>query len=587
MREQKYKDIMNTEEEKIEETLSMTRELKFKDIQEQLDEDKPLKSNQKKTSKNNEGAKNTKPVNSSDYEDIYLTTSFKPLKKRIKLKKVFKIVFIFILLAGITGSFVYFIGLPMYKKYNDSKPKIIFNHTVDFLSNKLTSVVENVYYEKDTIYSDINFNLDSNMESLKILKDYTYGYQIGINPHEKIYEDIAYVKDQNEKHGFHYIEKENNAYIHLSNSENYLNLGKTEEDDEFYNFYKKYLKDLSVDKEESIYVIRKELDIFKEILEPNLITSNKDELEILDETKKVTRNSFTVDKKEATRLNKKYYELVSRDDKLVEILAKMDSQTKEEYLKELEEKLKDDYEEDYKFIINIYTMNGTEFVGFDIEENGFRRIYFYKNKENFSFYANFTKDKECLKGNDCVASNRKIIELTGRKKEDSTEVEVKYNNITYATLKMHSFNKEKISFDYDLKIKDYNLKGDFTLNLNLEKKEYNIDFAIKRNETYARLKLFIGLKGNEQFGRIDEDKVLKYTEETFEKEWNDFGNYLEEKELAEGYVFWYTLNYRPEEIIKSLIPSSSEPNAPEPPAPETDSPENEPSEPNTKEIQSM
>ena len=141
MREKKYANVLNDdfsviEESKIadnEEKLSMTRELKFKDLQESIDN-----SRSKENIVNgatdlgdteevvlsikdyNEIRDNEKDIEDElndekkkeNNEDIYLTTSFKPFKKRFKLRKVFKFIFMLLLIVLIFVSLFFFIILP-------------------------------------------------------------------------------------------------------------------------------------------------------------------------------------------------------------------------------------------------------------------------------------------------------------------------------------------------------------------------------------------------------------------------------------------------------------------------------------------
>lgn len=622
MREQKYRDILDKYEESLnskslekesEEKLSMTRELKFKDLQESLieednkedltmtrelkfldkvkeatdissngedeyededevtiDKESTLKESadiereldeaidreiekQKELKVKDVHEEETKTSKIAD-DDIYLTTSFKPFKKRFRFRKVFKVLFILLILIGGIGALTYFVALPLYHKYIDSRPKMIFDHTIDYIDKEFGNVIDLIFTDDDIYYNDVNFKLDTNIDTLDILSDYTYGFQTAVSPKDKSYESFIYVKENNEKYGLRYVEKKLKEYANLTGSDNYMEIRDVEDDDnEFYNSYAKYLEELSLSKEDLKYLFHKELSILKELFEEDLLTSKKDEIVVNDKTTKVVKHSYTLNKKEAERIDKRFYELVKEDEKLVKILAESDELSEEEFLEQLEEEAIEDYEDDYKLVISIYTVNGTEFAGLDIEENGFRDLYFYTNEDNeFDFYINLTENEECLKGKDCVASDRKIYELEGRNKDKATEIVVKYNSIKYGVLKIDSFNTEKIKFDYEIFIKDKTIKGDVLLYLDNDKKEYNIDLSAKMDGQYINLKLFLGLKQNGQFGYINEDKIIKYTDRVFENEWNNFSIILKERGLDEGFSFWYMLNYHPDELLKSL-----------------------------------
>ena len=166
-----------------EEKLSMTRELKFKELQDRIDEEESdkmieeaIKKSKKKVStkditseleqeidemlevetkkrgrrkkvevdsidefdllleKNNKKQeKNVKITKVTPEEDLYLTSSFKPLKKRLRAGKIFKFLFKLIFTIGVFGAFIYFVLLPLYKMLEDSKPRAIFENTLDYI----------------------------------------------------------------------------------------------------------------------------------------------------------------------------------------------------------------------------------------------------------------------------------------------------------------------------------------------------------------------------------------------------------------------------------------------------------------------
>ena len=185
MREKKYANILDDfpedvvqeikdeihELEDVEEKLSMTRELKFKELQDGIDneqktendevvsthdtndeliDDEPIirevdlslsKKEMKKQFKEEKKAKK------KAQEDLYLTSSFKPLRNRFRLKKVFKVLFSLIFTIGILTSVAYFLILPLYNKYLASKPRAIFEHSIDYVAEELTKMVSENYFD--------------------------------------------------------------------------------------------------------------------------------------------------------------------------------------------------------------------------------------------------------------------------------------------------------------------------------------------------------------------------------------------------------------------------------------------------------
>jgi len=638
MREEKFKELMDKFEEELlkeetEESLSMTRELKFKDLQEHIDSEVEVESDtaeidlsmtremkfgdkllkelngesfqgkdldelseeeiakeklRENLEEDSDDAKveisiqdeeettaevdiedildeaskkeeisakelKIKEINKEDEkkkkdDDIYLTTSFKPFRKRFRIGHFLKVLFILLIIFGAIGSFIYYVGIPLYKKYIDSKPKIIFDHAVDYVALKANSIIDFAFASDEIIYNDINFELDTNVEDYRFLNGTSYGLSSYLNIEKKLYDFSLYIKNNNNKYGVNIIKEDTDDYIKYSTSDKYILVpknndeGQEKENQNLFAKLKKDLNSINIAKDDTKYVINKMADIIKEMLSSDYITSSKDEIEVAKEKVKVTRNSYEIGKKEAEALDKRYYELVTEDEKLVELLANLEELNKEEYLKKLESDVIEEYDNEYKLIFNIYTIEGTKFVGFDIEENGFRTVYYYKNQAgDFEFYINMTEDEDCLAGNDCVANEREVLELTGEAKDNRQEVKVKYNDILYASLDVWDFNKEKINTDYEIYNKEETIKGNLTIGLDNNKKEYNITLGFKKDDEYMNFKAFLGFKANHELHLINKDNIISIDSEASEMTGNNFEENLRNAGIYENYLIWYTI----------------------------------------------
>lgn len=581
MREKKYAGVLDndvneskdTQNDNLEE-LSMTRELKFKDLQEKIDtelvdykkdntdflnndsdSDKKTelsvtddtKKNVSDEDKNN--GNDSVIVNKIDdveqvkEDDLYLTTSFKPFRKRFRLKKVFRVLFTIILLISCGFALAYFVVLPFYNMYQNSRPKAIFEGSIDYIANSFIDVINKGMDDinTDILYEDINFKIDTNISELSFLSSSTLGYRYAVNSRDKIYDEFIYVKDGNDKHGISYIEQQGKSYVKVSSSNNYLFYGDVdeEEDNVFYQEINKYLETMaSIDKEDVVYCIEKERDALKEILLDKYFSFEKDEIEINGKDFVVVKNSFSLDGKSVVELLKRYNELLLSDDKYLEIFAEINemsvSEVKETYFKEIEE-----VEEEYSLVFNIYTINGINVVGFDIEENGFRDIYAYFKDGNFDVHLNLTTDEDCLEGNDCVLSNMFVIDLSGEKKDTYTDVNVKYNDQELAKLEIKSFDLEKIDFDYTISYEEESVRGDFLMILDFEDDSYCLDLSSKFDDNYINLNLNMDFGEDNDFGYVNDDKVINYTEKKLENEVYDLYLKLEELGLLEVYDFWF------------------------------------------------
>jgi len=615
MREQKYAKVLedyeeetNKKENLIKEELSMTRELKFKDLQEKIDnykikkeleiedmledsleekkqlaaliaQEKTLEIPQvecdienkvidikEESLKDNlkEEEPDLKEISSKDLEDtssislrpeeeLYLTTAFQPLKKRFKLKKACKVLFLNILLIGFIGLFIYFVGLPLYKLYQESKPKIIFDNTVNSLSNSLLDILDLLPLEEESANIDFDLKVDTNIPSLSDLNYYTFGYNINNNPDKEQLENTVYIKNQTDKLGLSYIIKKNNLYTNYSNSEKYIDFGNAKEKIEQEEIIK-YLNKKIIVLSDLKYVITKETEIIKELLEPDLIKSSKDEIEVNDKTVKVTKNTFHIEAKEAEKLSKKYIEKISSDNKLLNILAKLSNVEPSNYIKNIEEKSVAKYNKEYKLNINIYTNLKNEVIGIDIEENGFRNMYLYKNKNEFNLYINLTNDEECLKKNNCNDQTQKVFDIKGKKEEDANEIKINYNKKELATIKVKDFSYNYIDCDYTFSYDEVEYSGIFTLTI--QNKNWNIDYILNTLNKYIKVNGTINRNYEKKEHEFDELQTEKYTKKLFTSETEQFNSNLRELNLYNTYDTWYELLLKPEELFLKIKESN-------------------------------
>lgn len=556
MREKKYANVVSdveiANESESADKLSMTRELKFKDLQMKIDEEigdslinEELKENDDNSdnislSKNDnkycvDGQPNSKKVD----DDIYLTTSFKPFKKRFKLRKVFKIMFEFMLVIVVLLSLYFLAFLPLYNKYLSSKPQAIFNNTVDSIGNGLVKLIEDNVVDDDKLYFDINFKINSNYDELYYLSNYNYGYQISVEPKLKTFNEYIYLNDGDSSYGINYFEKDSRAYLNYSTSENILDMGELDsdatEEERYYNDILEMLKESKTNKSDLIYYIEKNVDIIKRIYELADITVSNDELEINGEIIKVKRNSWSFDNVSLEKALKMYEDFILDDEKLLDISAEFNGMTIDEY-KEYLGNMKNQIEEEHNECINIYTIKGNKFVGLDEEENGFRLFYFYIYNGDFEMYLNFTEDEECLNGKDCVLDNQRVISMNGVNNDSYTEVDIKYNNDKIGTLNVRDFTYDKINIEYDFSYDDNNFKGDLLVYKN-ENYVYDIDLSYRCDAKYIDAIIKVSMHGDSK-DLFENRNIIDASDKNIDDETNDFLNKLNELGLGDGYITW-------------------------------------------------
>lgn len=556
MREKKYANVVSdveiANESESADKLSMTRELKFKDLQMKIDEEigdslinEELKENDDNSdnislSKNDnkycvDGQPNSKKVD----DDIYLTTSFKPFKKRFKLRKVFKIMFEFMLVIVVLLSLYFLAFLPLYNKYLSSKPQAIFNNTVDSIGNGLVKLIEDNVVDDDKLYFDINFKINSNYDELYYLSNYNYGYQISVEPKLKTFNEYIYLNDGDSSYGINYFEKDSRAYLNYSTSENILDMGELDsdatEEERYYNDILEMLKESKTNKSDLIYYIEKNVDIIKRIYELADIAVSNDELEINGEIIKVKRNSWSFDNVSLEKALKMYEDFILDDEKLLDISAEFNGMTIDEY-KEYLGNMENQIEEEHNECINIYTIKGNKFVGLDEEENGFRLFYFYIYNGDFEMYLNFTENEECLNGKDCVLDNQRVISMNGVNNDSYTEVDIKYNNDKIGTLNVRDFTYDKINIEYDFSYDDNNFKGDLLVYKN-ENYVYDIDLSYRCDAKYIDAIIKVSMHGDSK-DLFENRNIIDASDKNIDDETNDFLNKLNELGLGDGYITW-------------------------------------------------
>ena len=217
--------------EAMENKLSMTRELKFKEIQDFIDNgeveekeiDKVELDEKFQTFISENGSSVNLPLVFDDdvedtideeekNEDIYLTSSFKPLKSRIKVSKFFKFLFSLLFICTIFCAFVYYICFPLYKKIMGSKPEMVFENTIKYVFSEIEHAYGDNIIDSDIYYSDIKLLLNSNIDGLSQYKNVTLGYKYGVDNKLNKSSNYIYVGDNTNYYGINYLKYGNDKY---------------------------------------------------------------------------------------------------------------------------------------------------------------------------------------------------------------------------------------------------------------------------------------------------------------------------------------------------------------------------------------
>lgn len=522
------------------------KELETEDIQLEklLNSVKKKKGSKKKIETDEDNEKYVKD------EDIFLTASLKPVKKIFNFKKLSKAFLVILIIGCVCGALGYFVALPMYKKYVDSRPKMIFDNTIETLSTKYGSVFKKLMSAGgENSYIDFNFRINTNHSDLHVLSNYNFGYSFGVDPNKDSLESTIYLKDGKQLYGISSIRNNDNYYVKTTTSDEYLDVTTEMSDDEKKTVIDRisdfYQTSSSISEEDVDYFINKNVEILKELFDKSLITAENDEIEVDGNKIKVAKNSFEINRKDAEKLIKRYFEFINEDSRLLKIYNILDDCEDKEKKVDPDDYI-NDLSDDYSFVFNIYTTNGTKVVGADMEEDGFRFFYYYSTDDAFNLFMDLTDDEDCVNGTDCNLSKQDIYEVTGKKNNNVYDVIINHNGQKVADLVVRSFTIDKIDLDYEVTIKEDTYKGNLLLLSDFDDFSFNLDFSIKSNGDYVNVNLFIDFEQNKEIGIVDEEKVVKYTEKAYNKQVEDLYKSMDEEGLVEGFEFWYLIMTSPD-----------------------------------------
>ena len=570
-----------------EEKLSMTRELKFKELQDKIDEeeadriveeairksrkkasekreelttfdeiDKLLEQEAKKKKKKKESvlveevdtveeAKQEQEISITkiNHEDeLYLTSSFKPLRKRIKFSKIVVSILKFLFVVAVLALFVIFVILPLYKMIESSRPQSVFNNSIDYVKDTLISSVDAFVSDDDTSYSwDAILDLDTNMKELEFINKDKFVYTGAFDLDNKVLEAGMYIeKEDKSRYGYSIIEENGENYYKLSTSDVFIKGFLEKSDSSFVEETIATMDDVSeISEEDFKYYVTTIADAMKEIINEEDLVVSKDEIEVDGITNKVVRNSLEFDKDKIIKYEKELNKILLNNKKYLEIEAKINGETVEEVKNSYKET--HEYKEDYTLSINIYTVKGNQFTGFDIEVNGFRNLYYYVYQNKFEFHVNLSSDEECLTGGDCLAKERKVIDLIGTTKNKETIVDVFLNNEDIGSLIVRSFSLDKVDLDYSLVFNDIKYEGTVVLDVDYENTKYNILFEVELADQYLIIDCNLAVDKDGKYTVVDRNKVQNYTDRLFIREYDAFAEELKDQDVLESYQLYETV----------------------------------------------
>lgn len=523
-----HKNNNTTRSEKYKNSkIEKNQDLEVKNIKDDLIDTKEIKLEEIKKDKVDDIVSDIKKDDLENTNDIYLTQSLKPIKKRPhKLRKVFRIIFGLALFVLVVFGLLHYAFKPLYDTYLNTLPEAIFSNTFDSFDEN----INNIFTGLDKGTRNYNFRIDTNIRELESLNIGEY-QMIKNYDGNNLYGSHLFVKDGDLKYGLYTYKTKDNYYTKYSTIDTIL---------------KKDTPNSIVSYDDEKYFLTKMLDIFQEGIEDIPINVKLDELDITGRKEKVRKNTLKLDAINLRRIDKVIYENVLKDERLVKVFCYLYQIEEEELKKELD--ATNTYSDSTIMTINIYSRMDGSLVGFDVEEDYFRILYYYAFDDRFVFHVNlndfsFKKDKK----KDC------LIDLVAIKREDYTDINVKLNGKVVGDIRVNSFEEYNIDVLYNLNIDDIIYKGsmvgtrdDYTLKLNIHNKDkyFNIviDNAFNSNN-FVDMNMF--------------DKAVVYTDELFENNTTKFFGELKSANLHDEFLFYMDIANDPEKVI-TLLKNSTE-----------------------------
>ena len=528
-------DTLQTEEA---DKLSITREIKYEEIQKELDKKAKKKKEEKvETPEVKEETENIKIIDektdrlialtddeidqeiSKDEDDLFLTKSMNPLnKKKVRLRGFVKVL-IALLILGLVGLVVFFkVIKPLYFNISNSDPRKVFENGFDVFVNK-TNELYNKYVTQDLVNINVTTKIDSNLHHFGNDADVKYTLNYGYEAKKKrVFSNVAINKGETYNNLF--VVDNKMVYEKLSSYENNIKLEDVDKilgENQFYLDNKKLFNNIFK------YVLPSEIknyyesytDILKDNFKDEMFTKKNDKLERVEYKLNVVKNTMTLKKEDLKRI-----------DDAIQNKIKTDSSFKKAY--DLVGGIIDTSKE--KVIINIYTKLNNEVVGFDIEEDGFTTTFIYILTNDVTNYdAHFNINKKVL------SVSRRNNKITGTYGANAIEF----------TINIKEWSENKVAFSYDVKKDLKKYTGDVDVSIDEAAKKYNFEIKAKENTSYINAVGVLDFNVNKELFNIDLTKMIDPTVTQLNTMHEEFKNSFPSDDLYQKYDSWYGIVTKP------------------------------------------
>lgn len=378
-------------------------------------------------------SKNSKKKSSDDIteDDLFITQSFKPLRKRSKLLRLLKPILFFLIFGCALFGLVYFYVYPKLMQYFVT-PRYVFESAIDKVSS---SVKEKISGISDDV-NGFDLSIDINSNKYTVFNDYNYSFSYINDDKDNL---MAFNYYENEKNlGLNMYEINDSEYLNYSVNDEIYNVTNYENINTYYKYYQSINDKLNriTNKEDSLYLIDKHSEFMKSVLNKDNLFKENSSISINGVKKDVVKYSLNIDSTYYKEIKNAYLSFIKNDSRLLSIIAEINNKDSDSYITYYEKNilLKNN---DNRFVFDIYMVNGTEFVGTDISINGFRSFYYYKYENNIEFYLNIS---DYLKGIVKDKFNNVVILVKGTKNDEKSNLLLNYNGRDKAELTVKSDN---------------------------------------------------------------------------------------------------------------------------------------------------
>lgn len=402
-------------------------------------------------------------------EDIYITQSFQPIKKKKRLKrsviKFFKILIILTIL-GVVGFFIFNKVLSI---YNSTRPVNIYKAFVNGIVEESTRVLGNI----DIDEYKLDIDVDTNMKSYDYLNDSNFGY--GFNVKEDKYQDYIYYVDNYEEVGVYTLINDEKMYKKYTNNDD-IYKSKYEE-----SSIRDLIKFISLNYDNLDDIIEGNGKIINDILKVEYIKELEDEIEINGENIEVKCLSIEI----TDEIIREYINELKRDNDLVIKMSKLLNKDEDILIRYIEDKLSEMEGNEF----NLYITKDYKLVGFDYEIDGFRDVYVYNYNDSYDVSIKYDKYVKYLLNS--LGINVGSINNLNLKINDDNKVNVATDNKDKFNLTVKEFDKSIISFEYknnsSTKVMEAVIKKDSIVieYKNDDGKYFDMDISLSKNEYNA------------------------------------------------------------------------------------------------------